>query len=41
MEKIEQTAYIKVSASLNQSAVVIHDNLVKVYGEAAYSYLTA
>ena len=40
MEKIEQRAYIKMSVSLNQSAMVIHDNLIKVYGEAAYSYPT-
>ena len=41
MEKIEQRVYIRVSASLNQSAIVIHDNLVKGCGEAAYSYPTA
>ena len=40
MVKVER-AYIKVSASLNQSAIAIHDNFVKVYGEAAYSYLSA
>ena len=40
MEKIEQKAYIKFSVSLNQSVMVIHDSLVKVYREAAYLYLT-
>ena len=40
MEKIEQRAYIIMSLSLNQSAMVIDDNMVKVYGEAAYSYPT-
>ena len=38
MVKIEQRAF---SVSLNQSAIVINDNLVKIYGETAFSYLTA
>ena len=38
MEKIEQRACNEVSASLNQLAIIINDTLVKVYGEASYSY---
>ena len=38
MEKIEQKACINISVFLNQSEMFIHDNLVKVYDEAAYSY---
>jgi len=38
MTEIEQRAYIKICTTLDQSPTIIHDNLVKVYGEAAYSY---
>ena len=40
MENIERE-YIVISESLDQSPTVNHsDNLVKVYGEAVYSYPT-
>ena len=38
MTVIEQRAYIKICTTLYQSPTNIHDNLVNVYGEAAYSY---
>ena len=38
MNDIEQRAYIKICTTLNQSPTSIHDNLVKIYREAAYSY---
>ena len=40
MEKIEQRAKIKISVSLIQSVMVVLDNLIKVYDQAAYSYST-
>jgi len=36
----EQRAYIKIRTALNETPISIHNNLVSVYGEAAYSLVT-
>ena len=37
MEKIENRSLIKVCTALHQRPVEIHQQLIKVYGDSAYS----
>ena len=36
MFEFEQRAYIKIRTALNETSTSIYNDLVKVYGEAAY-----
>jgi histone-lysine N-methyltransferase SETMAR len=40
LANLDQRGYIKTCAALNQSPISIHNNLVLVYGDNAYSYKT-
>jgi histone-lysine N-methyltransferase SETMAR len=39
-KKMDQRVYIKMRTTLNESPTAIHAELVKIYGESAYSYIT-
>lgn len=39
-KKFEQRAYIKSRLALNETALAIHADLVKIHGRSAYSYMT-
>ena len=40
MENFEQRTYIKVRTALNETTASIRNDLIKVYGDAAYSLAT-